>query len=183
MNILEEVRRVAAEAECLYDVAQIEAALDRMAAAITERLADKNPLLLSVINGGIFPAAPLALRLRFPLEIDAIKAGRYQGATSGSEMRWTLTPGIPLRGRTVLVVDDVLDEGITLAEIRRWCLAEGAAAFYTAVLVDKQLGRDKPIRADFVGLQADNRYLFGYGLDYKSYLRNWPGIYACRTVY
>lgn len=183
MNILEEVRQVAAEAECLYTGEQVEAAFDQMAAAITARLADKNPLLLSVINGGIFPASALALRLKFPLEIDAIKAGRYQGETSGSEMRWTLTPGIPLQGRTVLVVDDVLDEGVTLAEIRRWCLAEGAAAFYTAVLVDKRIGRDKPIQADFVGLEADNRYLFGYGMDYKSYLRNWPGIYACRTVY
>ncbi|MGZ8216568.1 hypoxanthine-guanine phosphoribosyltransferase [Methylomagnum sp.] len=183
MNILEEVRRVAAEAECLYTEAQVEAAFDRMAAAITDQLADKNPLLLSVINGGIFPTAQLALRLRFPLEIDAIKAGRYQGETSGSEMRWTLTPSIPLRGRAVLVVDDVLDEGVTLAEIRRWCLAEGAAAVYTAALVNKQLGREKPIQADFGGLEADNRYLFGYGMDYKSYLRNWPGIYACRTVY
>lgn len=183
MNILEEVRRVAAEAECLHTGEQVEAAFDQMAAAITVRLADKNPLLLSVINGGIFPTAALALRLQFPLEIDAIKAGRYQGETSGSEMRWTLTPGIPLQGRTVLVVDDVLDEGVTLAEIRRWCLAAGAAEVCTAVLVNKQIGRDKPIQADFVGLQADNRYLFGYGMDYKSYLRNWPGIYACRTVY
>jgi hypoxanthine phosphoribosyltransferase len=121
--------------------------------------------------------------LRFPLEIDSIKAGRYQGETRGNEMRWLHKPGIPLEGRTLLIVDDVLDEGITLAEIRRWCFAEGAEAVYTAVLVDKQLGREKPCRADFVGLETENRYLFGYGMDYKSYLRNWPGIFACKTVY
>ena len=183
MNILEEVRRVAAEAECLYSQAQVEAAIDRMAEAIGARLADRAPLLLAVLNGGIVPTTQLVLRLRFPLEIDSIKAGRYQGEIQGSAMRWRHQPDIPVAGRTVLIVDDVLDEGITLAEIRRWCLAEGAEAVYAAVLVDKRLGREKPCRADFVGLEADDRYLFGYGMDYKSYLRNWPGIFACKTVY
>jgi hypoxanthine phosphoribosyltransferase len=183
MNIPEEIRRVAAEADCLYTEAQVESAMARMAEIITDCLADKNPLVISVLNGGILPTARLVLRLRFPLEIDSIKAGRYQGETSGTEMRWLLKPGIPLKGRTVLIVDDVLDEGITLAEICRFCLAEGASAVYTAVLVDKKLGKNKPCRADFVGLEAENRYLFGYGMDYKGYLRNWPGIYACKTVY
>jgi hypoxanthine phosphoribosyltransferase len=183
MSKTQEIERVAAEADCLYSQTQVDAALDRMAAAITARLADKNPLVISVLNGGIIPTAGLVLRLRFPLEIDSIKAGRYQGETSGTEMRWVLKPGIPLAGRTVLIVDDVLDEGITLAEIRRYCLEEGAEAVYTAVLVDKMLGRDKPCRADFVGLETENRYLFGSGMDYKSYLRNWPGIFACKTVY
>lgn len=183
MTILDEVRRVAAEADCLYTEAQVEAAIAEMAEAIAARLADRNPLIVSVLNGGIIPTAKLVLRLDFPLEIDSIKAGRYQGETQGNEMRWLHKPGIPLRGRTVLIVDDVLDEGITLAEIRRWCLAEDAEAVYTAVLVDKQLGRQKPCRADFVGLETENRYLFGYGMDYKSYLRNWPGIFACKTVY
>jgi hypoxanthine phosphoribosyltransferase len=183
MNLIEEVRRVAAEAECLHDLTAVEAALDRMAGAIAARLADRHPLILSVLNGGILPTAGLALRLPFPLEIDSLKAGRYQGDTRGAVMRWQHTPGIPLAGRTVLIVDDVLDEGITLAEIRRWCLEQGADEVLTAVLVDKDLGRAKPCRGDFVGLTAANRYLFGYGMDYKGHLRNWPGIYACRTVY
>jgi hypoxanthine phosphoribosyltransferase len=183
MNLLEEVRRVAAEADCLYTRAEVESALDRMAEAVSGQLADRNPLLLSVLNGGILPTAGLALRLPFPLEIDSIKAGRYQGETSGNTMRWQHKPGIPLKRRAVLIVDDVLDEGITLAEIRAWCLEEGAASVHTAVLVDKDLGREKPCRADFVGLVAENRYLFGYGMDYKGHLRNWPGIYACKTVY
>lgn len=183
MNLIEEVRRVAAEADCLYTEAEVEAALDRMAGEITARLADRHPVVISVLNGGILPTAKLVLKLRFPLEIDSIKAGRYQGETSGSGMRWLHKPGLSLEGRAVLLVDDILDEGITLAEIRRWCLAQGAAAVYTAVLVNKQLGREKPCQPDFVGLDAENRYLFGYGMDYKGYLRNWPGIYACKTVY
>lgn len=184
MSKSQEIERVAAEADCLFTQADVDTALDRMAEAITARLADQNPLVISVLNGGILPTAGLVLRLRFPLEIDSIKAGRYQGDTSGgSEMRWLLKPGTPLAGRTVLVVDDILDEGITLAEIRRYCLEHGAAAVYSAVLVDKQLGRAKACQADFVGLEAENRYLFGYGMDYKEYLRNWPGIFACKTVY
>ncbi|CAL1240788.1 hypoxanthine-guanine phosphoribosyltransferase [Candidatus Methylocalor cossyra] len=179
----EEIQRVAAEAECLYTQAQVEAALDRLAEEITARLADRHPVLIAVLNGGIIPTAGLAMRLAFPLEIDSLKAGRYQGETTGATMRWLLQPALPLAGRTVLVVDDVLDEGITLAEILRHCREAGAAAVYSAVLVDKQLGREKPCRPDFVGLGAGNHYLFGYGMDYKGYFRNWPGIFACKTVY
>jgi hypoxanthine phosphoribosyltransferase len=182
MNQIQEIEQVAAQADCLYTQADIDAALDRMAAAITERLADQNPLVLTVLNGGILPAAGLLLRLRFPLEIDSVKAGRYQGATSGAAMRWQHKPEASLKGRAILLVDDVLDEGITLAEIQRWCLEEGAASVHIAALVDKDLGREKPCQADFVGLVAENRYLFGYGMDYKGYLRNWPGIYACAAA-
>jgi hypoxanthine phosphoribosyltransferase len=87
-----------------------------------------------------------------------------------------------LQGRTALILDDVLDEGITLAALKAWCREQGAAAVFTAVLIDKQLGRERPCRADFVGLEAENRYLFGYGMDYKGYLRNAAGIYACKGL-
>lgn len=184
MDKLTEVKTIAAEAECLFDESALAQALDDMAQAITEQLSASNPLVLSVLNGGIIPTAELVTRLRFPLEIDSIKVGRYQGETTGSHvMKWMLTPSISLQGRTVLIVDDVLDEGITLAEIRRYCQEQGAASVYAAVLVEKLLDHPKPAQADFVAVKADNRYLFGYGMDYKSYLRNWPGIYACKTVY
>ena len=183
MTLSEEIRRVAAEAECLYPQTAVSAAVANMAQAITARLQDTHPVVLSVLNGGIFLTGELLLQLPFPLELDSIKAGRYQGATRGTDMRWTLTPATPLTGRTVLIVDDILDEGITLAAIRQYCREAGAAAVYSAILVDKLIGREKPCQADFVGLTAPNRYLFGYGRDYKNHLRNWPGIYACRTVY
>ena len=183
MNIVEEVRRVAAEADCLHSGEAVRTAIAAMASAITRRLSESHPIVLSVLNGGIFFTGELVLQLPFPLELDSIKAGRYQGATRGSEMRWQLTPAVPLVGRTVLIVDDILDEGVTLAEIARYCREAGAAEVLTAVLIDKQTGRDKPCRPDYTGLTTENRYLFGYGLDYKNHLRNWPGIYACKTVY
>ena len=183
MTLIEELRRVAAEAECLYTADDIDTAVTAMAETITAQLADRHPLVLSVLNGGIFFTGDLLLRLPFPLELDTIKAGRYQGGTRGAAMRWTLTPATPLKNRTVLIVDDIFDEGITLAEIARYCREQGAAAVYSAVLIDKLIGRKKPCQPDFTGLTAPNRYLFGYGLDYKNHLRNWPGIYACKTVY
>jgi hypoxanthine phosphoribosyltransferase len=183
MNLTEEIRRVAAEAECLYSLAALHIELDRIAAEITTRLQESHPLVLCVLNGGIIPTGELITRLHFPLELDSIKAGRYQGATRGGEFHWILEPGLSLQDRTVLIVDDVLDEGITLAEIKRYCTARGASAVYAAVIVEKILNKPKPAQADFIAVRADNRYLFGYGMDYKNHLRNWPGIYACRTVY
>ncbi len=180
MNLLEEVKRIEREAELLYSEAQLEAAMDRMAEEITERLGESSPIVLTVLNGGIIFAGKLLPRLHFPLEIDAINASRYRGKTSGGQIHWLLKPGLTLKGRTVLLADDVLDEGVTLAAIADWCKEQGAAAVYIAVLIDKQIGRERPCRADFVGLEAENRYLFGYGMDYKSFLRNAPGIFACR---
>ena len=183
MTLIEEIRRVAAEADCLYTRDEIRTAIMTLAAAITARLGDTHPIVLTVLNGGLFFGSELLLQLPFPLEVDSIKVGRYQGETQGSALRWTLTPGLPLAGRTVLVIDDILDEGITLDAIIRYCQDAGARAVHSAVLVDKAIGREKPCQPDFVGLIAENRYLFGYGLDYKNHLRNWPGIYACKTVY
>jgi hypoxanthine phosphoribosyltransferase len=178
--MLDEIRQVKANADLLYTEVEVEAALDLMADDITESLHSTNPLLLCVLNGGIITAGRLLTRLQFPLMLDSVNASRYQNQMSGSTVKWLLTPSEPLDNRTVLIIDDVLDEGITLAAIKDHCLEQGATAVYIAVLLDKQLGRDKPIQADFVGLTVENRYLFGYGMDYKGYLRNADGIYACR---
>lgn len=183
MELSQEIRQVTEDAECLHDLAAVRTAIERMGREITALLKDENPLVLSVLNGGIFFTSELLLHLPFPLELDSIKAGRYQGATAGSTMQWQVEPTLPVEGRTILVLDDILDEGITLAEIHRYLKEKGAKQIVSAVLVDKNLGRTKPYRADHVGLVTENRYLFGFGLDYKGYLRNWPGIFACRTIY
>ena len=177
--MLKEIQRIQATAELIYSEEQVEAALDDMASEISAKLADSNPLVLCVLNGGIVAAGKLLTRLAFPLNIDSINATRYQNQTSGGTIEWVLKPGTPLTGRIILIIDDILDEGITLAAIKAYCLAQGAKAVYCAVLVDKKLGHEKPIRVDFVGLQTENRYLFGYGMDYKGYLRNAAGIFAC----
>ncbi|MGJ0486757.1 MAG: hypoxanthine-guanine phosphoribosyltransferase [Methylomicrobium sp.] len=178
--MLNEIQQVQETADLLYGEREVEAALDRMAKQINQKLAGTNPVFLCVLNGGIVAAGRLLTRLTLPLTLDAVNASRYQNKIMGSTLEWTLKPGTPLEGRTVLIVDDILDEGITLKAIVDYCLAEGAEAVYTAVLVDKRLDQVKPIQADFVGVETENRYLFGYGMDYKGYLRNAAGIFACK---
>lgn len=180
MRILEEIKHVEAHAERLYSEQQIEKALDTMAEKINLMLYDRNPLLLCVMNGGIVTTAKLMTRLQFPLTIDAINASRYRDTTSGSTVEWKHKPAADIKGKTVLIVDDILDEGITLKAIIDYCHEQGAASVYSAVLIDKILTKPKPAKADFVALQAVDRYLFGYGMDYKGYLRNAAGIFACK---
>jgi len=178
--MLKEVQQVQENADLLHDEQTVEAALDKMAADINSKLADAEPLVLCVMNGGIVTAGKLLTRLTIPLTIDAINASRYRNQTFGSGIEWILKPRAILQDRTILIIDDILDEGITLAAIYDYCIEQGARAVYSAVLIDKKIGRDKPIQADFVGLETENRYLFGYGMDYKGYCRNAAGIYACK---
>lgn len=183
MTPLDEAKKAAQTATCLHDLASVRATIERMGQEITETLSTAHPVVLTVLNGGILFAGELLLHLPFPLELDSLKVGRYQGATRGGTLQWRSEPSLEIQGRTVLVVDDILDEGITLLEIRRYLKERGAAEVLSAVLVDKDLGREKPLQADFVGLRTENRYLFGFGLDFKGHLRNWPGIYACAPEY
>ena len=180
METIDAITQVEATAEQLYSAAEVNAALDRMGDEISQAMAQRNPLVLCVMVGGMIPAGQLLTRLSFPLTVDTIHATRYQGDTAGGEIEWRRTPDESVAGRTVLLIDDVLDEGITLEAICCWCRDQGAREVYSAVLVDKALGRGKPHQADFIGLTADNRYLFGYGMDYQGYLRNADGIFACR---
>lgn len=149
-----------------------------MAADITQRLASFNPLLVCIMTGGVVPFGMLLPRLQFPLQIDYVHATRYANQLTGGELQWRVGPGEPPAERTVLLVDDILDEGATLAAIEQRYRADGAAAVYKAVLVVKERRRQQDIAVEFVGLSVPDRYVFGYGMDYKGYLRNAPGIYA-----
>lgn len=174
-----EIASIQADAECLYDAAAVSRTLDRMAADISSVMADSLPVVLCIMNGAIIVTGHLLTRLMFPLEIDYLQATRYRGETSGSDLAWVCKPRLSLQGRTVLVVDDILDEGHTLAEVLEYCRQAGAARVFSAVLVTKQHDRlAQGIVADFTGLEVDDRYVFGFGMDYRGYLRNLNGIYA-----
>jgi hypoxanthine phosphoribosyltransferase len=165
-------------ADCLYPAEAVEAALDRMAAAIAAAIGDRNPLLVCIMTGGVVPFGKLLPRLQFTLQIDYIHATRYGNTLSGGQLQWLAGPHVDPRGRTVLLVDDILDEGMTLAGIDARYRADGAREVLKAVLVIKQRPREHEVKIDFAGLDVPDRYVFGYGMDYKSYLRNAPGIYA-----
>ena len=169
------------EADLVCSEQEVGRAVERVAAEVTARLADANPLVLSVMGGAVVFTGRLLPLLHFPLELDYLHVPRYDGRTRGSEVRWRAGPRTDIRGRTLLVVDDILDEGDTLAAVRERLLADGAAAFFSAVFADKDIGRAKPIRADFVGVRVPDRYVFGFGMDINEYWRNLPAIYALKS--
>lgn len=163
----------------LHSQAALDAAIARMGRDITADLHGERGVFLTVMNGGMFVAAPLALAIGVDLEFDYVHASRYGDATVGREVRWLHKPRTTLAGRTVILVDDILDEGYTLAALRDYCRAEGAARVLIAVLCVKQHARRVAgLIADFVGVEVPDRYVFGYGLDYFGQGRNLPAIYA-----
>ena len=130
------------------------------------------------LTGGVVTAGILLPRLQFPLRLSYVHATRYREGTRGGTLEWKYRPSEIIRGEHVLVVDDIFDEGVTMQEIVDACREDGAASVTSAVLVEKLRARDCVYRPDVVGLTAPDRYLMGYGLDYKSYFRNADGIYA-----
>lgn len=176
----EHIREVFAKATCLYSKSEVENALDKMATEISYRWSHANPIFLCVVVGGIVPLGNLLPRLDFPLEVDYVHATRYNNDIVGKELTWRVKPSCNMRGRTVVVVDDILDGGVTLAAIIKFCQQQGADEVFSAVLVDKDNARlsGGHAQADLTGLSVDNHYVFGYGMDYKGYLRNAPGIYV-----
>lgn len=180
MQLADKMLEIQDRAECLYTMDQLNAALDHMADAITNKLRGKNPLVLAVMTGALIPLGHLLTRLHFPLQLDYIHATRYRGATRGGDLHWLVEPRQPIKDRTVLIVDDIMDGGLTLSAIIDYCKQFGAKNIYSAVMVNKIRQREPGVNfePDFVGVETDDRYLFGFGLDYEEYLRNVPGIYA-----
>lgn len=174
------LNKVAADADCLATAEEVSQAFDVMAAAITKELSASLPVVYCIMNGGLFTTAELLKRLSFPLEVDYLQASRYRRKTEAGQLHWRVEPEVAVKGRSVLLIDDILDEGATLAAIADFCIRQGAKEVKTAVLVDKQHQRKAVagFKADFTGLEIEDRYLFGCGMDYQGYLRNLPAIYA-----
>ncbi|QNM95059.1 hypoxanthine-guanine phosphoribosyltransferase [Chitinimonas koreensis] len=180
----DEILNVMQEADCLHGDAEVHAALDRMAADIAETMKHRNPLCYVVLNGGIIAAGQLLPRLRFPLEVSYLHATRYGDKTQGGRLNWKVKPTEDMTGRSVLIIDDILDEGNTLAAIIEYCRAQGASEVLSAVVVNKKHDRKAfpGMKADFVGLEVEDRFLFGCGMDYKGFWRNTLGIYAVKGL-
>lgn len=181
---VDEAKRVLDDADLLIGEEEILVTIGRMAGEIRARLAEANPVVICVMNGGLIFGGQLLTRLHFPLEVDYVHATRYGEETRGDRLNWIHRPQRELAGRMVLLLDDILDEGITLAAIADYCRCQGAREVLMAVLVEK-LHRRKVtpgMRADFCGVETGDRFLFGYGLDYKGYWRNAPGIFAVKGL-
>jgi hypoxanthine phosphoribosyltransferase len=176
----DEARHLLETAELVCPAASVSAAVTRLAREISAELAGSHPLVLCVMRGAVVFSGQLLPQLRFPLEFDYIEVTRYGAATRGGRISWKVLPVTAVAGRVVLVLDDILDEGRTLAAVRDKLLADGASRVCIAVLVDKDLGRAKPATADFVGVKLPNRFLIGCGMDAGGAWRNLPEIYALK---
>ena len=177
----EQIEHILQNADLVYSAETIETTVQRLADEITKKLSEQYPLVLCVMKGSIVFAGHLLPKLMFPLNFDYVQVSRYHNETSGANMDWLVFPQHDLRDQTVLVIDDILDEGVTLAEIRKKVLDCGARSFYSAVLVDKDIGKTKPFQADFVGLTLPDCYVFGFGMDIHGVWRNLPAIYALQS--
>lgn len=175
------------QAEELYDMFDIESALTIVASNIEKDLLAFSlnnqdagiPLVIGVMNGALMTMGCLLPKLNHLVEMDYCHATRYGNKTSGGEMAWLAKPKQTLNGRYVILVDDIFDEGVTLKQISNFCYAQGAAVVKTAVLLDKKHQRKVAnFTVDYTGLEIDDRYVFGFGLDYKGLYRNAPGIFA-----
>jgi len=170
------------QAELLYPEDEVQAALHGIARQINAALADAHPLVLSVMGGAVVFTGQLLPLLDFPLDFDYVHVSRYGDARHGGKINWKVEPCDNVRGRVVLVLDDILDEGHTMAALRQRVMELGASRFYSAVFADKQHGRVKPIHADFVGMELPDRFVFGYGMDIEGAWRNLPAIYALKET-
>jgi hypoxanthine phosphoribosyltransferase len=159
---------------------EVQAAIKRLAGEVERELRDRYPLVLVVMGGAVVFAGQLLPLLRMPLDVDYVHVTRYGAAITGGGIEWRVDPPRGVRGRAVLVVDDILDGGQTMRAIRERLLEFGAASFQCAVLLEKILKTEKPLCADFVGLKIPDRFVFGCGMDAKGYWRNLPEIRAMR---
>ncbi len=178
----QEARRVLDEADLICSAEESALAVRRVAAEISQRLGNTNPLVLSVMGGAVVFTGQLLPQLDFPLDFDYLHVTRYGNVTTGGELEWIVKPRSAVAGRVVLVVDDILDEGVTMAEILAHLSGQGASEVLCAVFADKNIGRAKPVVADFVGVHLPNRYVFGYGMDVKGAWRNLPAVYAVKGL-
>lgn len=167
--------------DLLHDRAAVESAISAMAHSINEDSQGSRPTVLTIMNGGLWFAARLSLEFNFDAEFDYLHATRYRGDTRGSGLVWLREPNIDLHGKEVILLDDILDEGPTLLEVREWCESKGAKSVKLAVMCWKRHGRAvQGLEPDYFGLEVPDRYVFGYGMDYYEQGRNLPAIYALR---
>ncbi|HSA90229.1 MAG TPA: hypoxanthine-guanine phosphoribosyltransferase [Burkholderiales bacterium] len=166
--------------ELVASAEEVQSAVRRLAGEIGRALGERYPLVLVVMGGAVVFAGQILPLLRFPLDFDYVHASRYGVQTRGAELEWRVRPPELVKGRTVLVLDDILDHGETMNAIRKGLLDRGAQSVYAAVLVEKNLQIRKPASADFVGLRIPDRFVFGCGMDAEGFWRNLPEIRALR---
>jgi hypoxanthine phosphoribosyltransferase len=179
-------RALLANAEEIVSADKVQAAVRNVAEVLNQRFDNDDtgefPLVLGVMGGAVVFTGNLLPQLTFPLEFDYIHVTRYGDLDRGGEVVWKVIPRQDVTGRTIIIVDDILDEGETLAHVKQRLLDMGAAEVILAVFADKELGKVKPVQADIVGLTVPNQFVVGFGMDAHGYWRNLPGLWVIRDA-
>lgn len=181
----DKARKLLADGELIFDAQAVQDAVDRVADKLNQRFNESDsapfPLMLGVMGGAVVFCGQLLTRLKFPLEFDYMHVTRYGSKDQGGKIEWKVIPRSNVEGRTVVVLDDILDEGETLAHVKERLIEMGAAEVVLAVFADKDIGKSKPVKADYIGLTLPNKFVVGYGMDAYGYWRNLPEIWAIKT--
>ena len=179
-------RALLANAEEIVSADTVQAAVRNVAEVLNQRFDNDDtgefPLVLGVMGGAVVFTGNLLPQLTFPLEFDYIHVTRYGDLDRGGEVVWKVIPRQDVKDRTIIIVDDILDEGETLAHVKQRLLDMGAAEVILAVFADKELGKVKPVQADIVGLTVPNQFVVGFGMDAHGYWRNLPGLWVIRDA-
>lgn len=178
----ERARKLRENAEEIFDHDAVQEAVARVARTLNERYDNPDeeafPLVLGVMGGAVVFTGQVLPQLTFPLEFDYIHVSRYGDDDQGGQVVWKVIPRSNVAGRTVIVLDDILDEGETLAHVKQRLQEMGAKEVVLCVFADKDIGRAKPVQADIVGLTIPNKFVVGFGMDAYGYWRNLPGLWA-----
>lgn len=175
----QQLQQVRDNSDLIYDASQIARAVENMGLQLASKVKDKNAILICVMNGGIILTSDLMRAIGIDVRLDYLQVARYRDKTVGGSLHWLKEPQLSLEGQTVVIVDDIYDEGYTMEELVSYCDKHGAKEVITTVLLYKQKSSQQVgNKPDIHGLQVTDRYVYGYGMDYKGYLRNIPAIYA-----
>lgn len=166
-------------AECLFDDQTVDESIAVLASKVAAHSSEQFPLVLCVMNGGLYLTGQLLRHWDFPLTVDYVHATRYRLATLGKDVLWKAYPQNEIKDRHVLIVDDIFDQGYTLEEVSSYCLKHGALSCRSVFLIQKKHERRKAdIQPDYIGLECGDIYVYGAGMDLNSYFRNLSSIYA-----
>ena len=168
---------VEAKPRILFSQVKIEAAVRRLAAEVTRDYQGKNPLFIGVLKGSFIFMADLIRFLDFPLEVDFIRLSSYgQGTRSSGKVKVVQGLRSEVRGREVLVIEDIVDTGLTISYLLDYLQKKKPASLRLCALTDKPSRRQVPLTVDYLGLTVPNKFLVGYGLDWDEKFRYLPDI-------
>ena len=166
-----------AELRVLINRQEIEAAVRRLASEISEDYRNKNPVLLGILRGSFVFLADLIRHLGFPLEVDFIGLSSYGSSTQTSgKIKVVKKLETPVRDRNVLIVEDIVDTGLTTDFLIKYLKRQKPASAKLCALTEKPSRREVPVHIDYIGFTVPNKFLVGYGLDANQKFRNLPDI-------